>query len=345
MEELLNELRKVDHKVYTDNYLIMGKEYVSLKIEDKSFKIISEMPPSDKYVVTFVDGGQTLIFESSFFCLGYIRTAALTYENNVRKSIDIKNFYILIKEINNKFEIKTFPKTSFENIIFNKKDLSLEKDVSCSKILPIIRRFAELEHASKFNNVLIDGTLEAKYAYELNYIKNLKTAHAISKTCSLLTNNGIGIIDVLRGIDNKSINNDAWYYYPVVLNNNKNHPAEIFFVKLNEKSDYVFRMEFKSVNNHNSETIKDKILDKNLSVQLPFQSEELLSFLKENSKDPIFLGYPYGLIDADNYARVTEQERKILQTRISIMMGKDWKNFSKVLKSMNVHEILDNIKF
>ncbi|MCM8761991.1 MAG: hypothetical protein NC929_01555, partial [Candidatus Omnitrophica bacterium] len=68
MDDLLKELKKIDQKIDTEDYLLMGKEYISLKIKRENFKIIPEI--NDKYVITFIDGVQALIFDSSFFFLG-----------------------------------------------------------------------------------------------------------------------------------------------------------------------------------------------------------------------------------------------------------------------------------
>ena len=213
-----------------------------------------------------------------------------------------------------------FPKNDFNDMNFNSEDEKLVHGgdtASCARMLSVIRRLAELKHATHFDNPILDGTLEARYPYELDFIAELKKVTALAKTCSLTTNTGFGITDYLA-----SLNDGVWYYYPVVKNNNKSHPAEIYFVKLNDKSDYVFRFE----NNGND-------------------AKKVINLLMKNSKDPVFLGYPYGLVDADNTARVSEQEKKMLQTQISVKLGKEWSGFSKMLKSMNAHEILDNIRF
>ena len=58
----------------------------------------------------------------------------------------------------------------------------------------------------------------------------------------------------------------------------------IYVVKLNENSKKCFRVEGQI-------------------------NDEVLSLLVENSKDPTFIGYPYGLIEADKFARVSNEEK------------------------------------
>ncbi len=322
MDDLINELKHLKAGSLGECHALMNKNYSPIVIHKKNFHGIKEI--NSLFDVTFVDGGQAILFESAGFCIGFIRVAAMTYHGNRRISRDIEEFTIVIKEKDGTFITKTFPKNEFEELKFDPEDESVRMGMeraTCSRILPIIRRLAELKFASKYANVLLDGTLEPRYPYESDYIKKLGNASALSKTCSLTTNTGLGVVEYLR-----LLNDGEWYYYPIVKNNNKNHPAEIYFVKFNEKSDYVFRFEHK---NSDSEA----------------SAETVMAFLKKNSSDPVFLGYPYGLMDADNAARVSEQEKKMLQTQISMRLGQEWDQFSKMLKSMNAHEILDNIKF
>ena len=55
------------------------------------------------------------------------------------------------------------------------------------------------------------------------------------------------------------------------------------------------------------------------------------------------MGYPYGLIEADRFARVSNQERDSLKLRLRVMLGKEFKRIEKYINSTNAHEILDNI--
>ncbi len=318
MDNLINELKGLRSDISRESHIIMNKQYSPIIIDKKNFH---EIHSSDKEMeITFIDGGQSILFEGAGFCIGFIRVAGITYKHNKRISRELIEFTALVREKDGRFIINTFPKNEFDGMIFDPEDESIRSGTeraTCSRVIPILRRFAELKHASKFENPVLDGTLEARYPYEVDYIKNLKNPSALAKTCSLTTNAGLGITDYLNSIDSGS-----WYYHPIVKNNNKNHKAEIYFLKLNDRSDYVFRFE------NDGDNVQD-----------------IMSFLKANSTDPVFLGYPYGLIDADHSARVSEQEKMALQTQISVKLGKEWDQFSKMLKSKNAHEILDNIKF
>jgi len=71
---------------------------------------------------------------------------------------------------------------------------------------------------------------------------------------------------------------------------------------------------------------------------------EILWLLKRNSIDPVFLGYPYGLVEADRFARVTNEELDYLKTRFMSKAGKWYKELVPYLNALNSHEILDNIR-
>jgi len=341
MDELVKELRNTMlRKSSGDEYLLMNSKYVPLKIDLKNYhdinvNNISIINPNylDKKVL-FVDGGNTILFESAAFCAGFIRVGGITYCKNVRVKRSSQEFYLLISEIDGKYNVKTYPKTSFDSIIFNPEDESLKngsEKCNLARIVSVVRRFAEIEYAynnsSDVDYVIMDGTLEARYPFEEKYLERSYSKGkvcALSKTCSLTTKNGFSVTKTLLDLSSESQGN-FWYYYPIVTNNNPMHYAELYFIKLHSKTDYVFRFE----------------VQKNFTGEI----SELFPMLLNNSKDPIFLGYPYGLIDVDQYVRVSDDESRLLKIKLSAKLGKDWNELSKHLSSTNAHSILDKIKF
>jgi len=67
---------------------------------------------------------------------------------------------------------------------------------------------------------------------------------------------------------------------------------------------------------------------------------QALGLLEQNSIDPVFLGYPYGLIDADKFARVSTPEAKQLKL---MLMTKGGEKFRLYLASKDAHDILNII--
>jgi len=338
MDGLVDELRNVvSMKDSSDDYLSMNSRYVPSRLEAKNFHDIhniSLVGPSHNRIL-FVDGGNSILFETASLCIGLIRVAGISYFGNVRLKRESFEFYVFVNSVLGKYSVKTYPKTSFDGLIFDPDDESLCTGIercSISKIISVLRRFAEIgfatEHSGDVDYILMDGTLEARYTMEDEYLTRLCStgkACALSKTCSLTTKNGHAITKKLLDLNNEKNYDKNWYYNPIVENNNPMHAAKMYFARLNARSEHVFRFE----------------------IQDGFQGdvEALFSLLSSNSNDPIFLGYPYGLIDVDQYARVSDDESRFLRTKLSAKMGKDWNEFSKSLKSMDAHSILDKIKY
>ena len=335
MDDLVKELKNMVNKDdVRDDYLLMNSKYIPIKIEQKNFHEI--LPDGINKKIFYIDGGSSVLFESAEFCIGIIRVGGIVYSHNKRVKRGSEEFYILVRENDGKYFVKTYPETSFNKLMFDPEDESLRSGLEkcdVTRIVSVIRRFAEIEYASRHDSgsdfILMDGTLEARYPLEDKYLEKLFStgkACALSKTCSLTTKNGFSITRKLLGISQSDIeSNHAWYYNPIVTNNNSKHFAEMYFIKLNAQTRYVFRFE-----------IQKKFVG---------TAQELFSVLSSNSNDPVFLGYPYGLIDVDQYVRISDDESRLMQTRLSTKLGKDWNEFSKYLNSMNAHSVLDKIKF
>ncbi len=72
-----------------------------------------------------------------------------------------------------------------------------------------------------------------------------------------------------------------------------------------------------------------------------FEGKDCTSYLIENSKDALFLGYPYGLILADKLARISNEEKKSLQMKF--LLNNKNKEIMQYLSAQNAHEILDSL--
>ena len=202
-----------------------------------------------------------------------------------------------------------------------------------SSVANAIRRFAELKLAKVISDgkiadvIVLDGNLQSTITNENKYLnelyasceKNNVILSALSKTTSLFTDNGNLLSVVLGSISSLS----SWFYHPIVEISNTNHKAEMFFVKLHDKSKHIFRFEI-------------------FNVQKA-KAEETINALACNCVDPIFIGYPYGLVEADKIARISNQEKESLKTIFLVKLRN--RNIEKYLSSANAHAILDRISF
>ena len=230
------------------------------------------------------------------------------------------------------------------NIIPNKEDLllsSLDETIkhgitraNISNVANVIRRFSEIKTAVNVidnleNNgiIVLDGSLQCTFTNEKKYFEELYkkaeekniTICGLSKTTTLMTDKGNSISNAL----NKYNVDGKWLYHPVAEIKSISHKAEMAFVKLHEKSRHIFRFEIYKEQ-------KEKL-------------HETVSLLAANCKDAVFLGYPYGLIEADKNARIPNQEKDMLLTLFSAKFGKDWEKIKESLSNVDAHDILDKI--
>ncbi len=318
MDEIINKI--LSNITITDKDFILFNEEkkAAVKIQKQNFFDIPDKKLDKK--IAFIDGGNLEILRSPSLSLFFNRIYYTIYQNNKRIKNQLYEFYTLITAVNkenklffkteylftkNKFEIKEYEFDSFDKTL-----TTGSRRVSISLIGNIIRRFSELIVAKEFDSdyVVIDGSLEPKYPYEEELIDLLgKKVCGLSKTTELLTKNGNTVTTHLAKITDKK----TWCHK---INDN------LSFLKLHSKSRYVFKFE----------TFNENI-------------EELLALLKQNSKDPIFLGYPYGLIEADKFARVSNKDKEMLKLQLQFKLKDKFELIEPYIKSLDAHDVLDSI--
>jgi len=336
-----NIIKKLQETINFDDDMLFFSEkgYKAIKILEENFHKL-ETTKSDRKIA-FIDGGNAEILKAPNFSLQFIRVYAALFSHNRKIYSKKHEFYALITAENSKdilYKTKLFPSSLLneQNLIFHSYDKTLVSGInraSLSKIADVIRRFAELQLAvnmldemHKDDIVILDGDLQAKYTKENEYLEKLYTKAekknititALSKTSQLLTQNGNSLSVVLL----KKAPFDEWYYYPIAEITSKAHQAEMYFLKLHKNSRYIFKFEIYNKQNHDP---------------------KIFGLLKEQAKDPIFLGYPYGLIDADRYARVSNSELDYIKTKFLTKLGNEFKDIQSSLNAVNAHDILDSI--
>lgn len=342
-KELINKLVKAinSNTNKRGSYAILGdKTHKPIKIDKNNFKVIDDLKTDNKIV--FIDGGNSEILGAANLSLQLIRVYYTIYKLNKRIESKKKEFYLIVTADGNgekiEYKIQTFGDTNIKDLKFNSEDQTLKQGINranISRIGDVIRRFAELRTAYELVNSLenngimvIDGDLKASFTNEVDYLnklyekakeKNIIVA-AIAKTSRIFTDTGDPLITTLEEIAPKN----PWYYYPIAEINDNKHKADIFIIKLHGKSNYIFKLE----------------IYKNSQYDI----SKILSLLKANSNDPVFLGYPYGLIEADRFARVSNEEKDYLRTMLMSKIGKDWSKIKKYINTLNAHDILDNIR-
>ncbi|MFC1705185.1 DNA double-strand break repair nuclease NurA, partial [Nanoarchaeota archaeon] len=288
----LNDDSSSDSEVYP---YFPDSSYKPIKVSNEGFHSISG---SCKGKVCFIDGGNCELLKSANSSLQLIRVYYTIYSENKRIKSKKYEFFALVSAERKEGQV-VYNARFFDDVLsigsmnIDPFDEKLRTGVHQAKVTSVgnvIRRFSELKAASLAVDelsdgdvVVVDGSLQASFSGEKELLDGLYSkasaknvvVSGLSKTTSLLATNGVSFVNVLSKIAPAG----SWYYYPVASINNPEHRAEIYFTRLHEKSKYVFRFEV-----HKGDI------------------SNVLPMLISNSKDPVFLGYPYGLIEADRFA-------------------------------------------
>lgn len=312
LAEISHHIRKHISSFATEDKIIFNSSLISCNPAN----FTSLASASISKTIAFIDGGQAEIISAGNFCLSFIRVGAVLFQADQKVGYEKKEFYLFTKarytEKELLYESILFPVGS--GVQIDVKDLAISSTDSSIRIgierAPITavttmaRRFAELQLAASVqaDDVLLDGTLEPTLKNEEKYLSLLSSSvSALAKTCSLFTTSGNNPMVLL----NKMGGQGCWTYHM------KN---KTYFVKLHEKAKHVFRFE---------------------------GNPEILPHLMNNSRDALFLGYPYGLILADQLARVSNEEKNSL--RMNFLLRKENKDIMEYLNATNAHEILDRM--
>ncbi len=332
-DELLRKIQPTPESCIGDSLNFNEKGYTAFPIASQNFREFSSIDSISK--IAFVDGGSAEIIALPNKLLSIIRVYYSIYQNKKKISSRKTQFYALIT-----LDSGTIRTDLLQNEVLDEKDFVFSAQDprikgELSKVVDLIRRNAELKYAfdacEKLDGadiVILDGTLQSFFLVEqknLEELYNFAAAKgvfvtALSKTTSLTTKKGLPLTPNLLRIAPEGL----WYYYPIAKIENENHLAELFFAKLHPKSEYVFRIE--------------------IYKGTPFAIEMILGALASNSKDPTFIGYPFGLIEADQFARVSDSEREILKMQHLVKLGKSANEIILDRHAIDAHDVLDNRK-
>jgi hypothetical protein len=361
IRKLVNKLDGNIKEQDVGNPFFSDPAYKTFLLSKENFKPIR--PVENKRRFMFVDGGNLEILGAPNFSIQFNRVYFNIFEaqhrvlwNSIPSRIEFlsathSRFYK--GEIF--YDTSIFPLEDEHKVLLPKEaDLSFNsfdrtvtigtQRADIERVASIARKFAEWKYAfhvvqkeMKEDNVLVmDGTLQTGFTNELKYASKVYSAAkskgvivtGLSKTSHLFTTTGLSLLGAVNKLaDDCRIPFDSWYI-PVAEVATTDHNAVIFVVKLHRMSKHVFRFE----------VLRDQF--KQLGQD---GMNEILGQLAKNSQDVSFPGYPYGLIDADRFARVSNDEvesyQAILLSEIS-KMG-NWPKFLRHISATDAHNILN----
>jgi hypothetical protein len=360
--ELIGLASKADEK--EDSVFFSDRRYTSVPIDKSRFSppdvILGSSPK-----IAFCDGGSCEIFSSPSVSLQLIRGYFSVFHGNKKISFGLKSFYLLVSAGESaegalRYSCRFFSKDGLElsnseicalfgisdensgaffsetgGFSFDPLDKSITSGIERAKpsrVADIIRRYFELSIAvfslskiGKDDFIVLDGTLQCAFPGESYFLDALyemagkKGVYvcALAKTSSLITKRGKSLVPLLVEMSPIS----EWCYYPLVKIENPLHKAEMYVLKLNSGSNYAFRFEVCS-------SIKSDV-------------PRIINALQSNSRDYSFPGYPYGLIDADKFAQVTNEEKSSLRAMLFSESGRSSLRLLGLEASLDAHGILN----
>ena len=279
--------------------------------------------------ITFIDGGQAELACAPTFLLQFVRVAVLPYEHG-KRDIQRHEYYTLttLHERDGKmvYETQTFPEMIvLPDIAQDDPSLSVGGHaVTIQQVGSVVRKLLELDILERAlqpalagDIIIRDGDLLAHATCENAYWQRIyeHTSRGVfiaglSKTTNAFTTSGSAATQALTLAGPR----EPWYYP-----HHTRGLVDVGFVRLHPRSEHVFRLD----------TLRG--------------ATTIASLLATHASDPIFLGYPYGLIQADTFARVSNKEREYLTITFMHAAQDTYPALLTHMRSLDAHSILDSI--
>ncbi|MBI2546726.1 hypothetical protein HYV81_06120 [Candidatus Woesearchaeota archaeon] len=312
-------------------------EYKAAAFDERHFRNIED---ADPVKIAFVDGSNLEIVRSAHFSLQFVRLFYTLYDGKKRVAAEKAEFYAMIRAVNRDeriyFEVEVISNDAWLDEL-NMKIYSFDASMrqgyhraDVSSVVHVVRRLGELliaeracQRLGKGGILVLDGDLEANYPREEEFLDRLY-AYAkdvviagVSKTSTLLSSSGNSFTALL----NRRIG--KWYYYPVADIEKQSHKAALLFARLHEKSSYVFKVE--------------------VYKEQAAEIGHVVSALASHANDAVFIGYPYGLIEAHQFAKIPATEKDFHRIQLMAKLGREWQDIERAVKSTDAHEVLDRV--
>ncbi len=335
--------------------------YQIFQITKNDFKSINEVDSKRK--IAFIDGGNREIIGSPDFSIQINRIYFNAFQNN-EKMIDIsfpskiEFFSVTYAQTQNEdifYHTRLYPLTQNleielpdeNDLNFNSADRTMSfggQIADISRVAIMSRVFTEWNCAKFITEkilelddiIVMDGNLRTWYTNENKYANNLfeiakekgVLITGLSKTSRLMTTNSQSLLGNLERYSRSNLSDKEWYI-PIAQISRDDHNAIIFIMKLNRNSNHVFRFEI--------------MHDQYMKLR-ENEINEIFSQISKNSRDLTFPGYPYGLIDADHYARISEEEAKGYKVMFLSQIAKNNKEDSYAsIHAVDAHDILNEL--
>ena len=337
--------------------------YTAVPFDTANFRDLE--PQETGAAMGFVDGGNLEVLHAPDFSVQLVRVCSVLFRNGERattRAIPSKIEFLSVArafprdgEIFYSSELipATGPSAAFMpeagGLVISSRDDQLSSGrfrVDISVVGAAARRFAEWlvlaglveRELGKGDIAVRDGTLQTAVRNESGPASKAFSAalekgvvlSALAKTSTLFTSSGISLLAAVEKLSRDGGRKGCWYYHPLVRNEHPEHRAEIFACRLHPSSKHVFRFE---------------VLREQARRMGTAELGRVFSELAANSRDLSFPGYPYGLVDADELARVRRNEKEALKALFASALAEkgSWERVRSHLSAVDAHDILDQI--
>jgi len=296
-------------------------------INRSRFREINRAAASGK--ISFIDGGNAPIFTTPSQACHLSRTCALTFSGDKRIATDRRTSIVMATSDGENIILKSFGEPAEPlSISLDDKDLKTgPHPVTLESAIGLARHLSEIQAAAKSATsagggiVVVDGDLNAAHPSSMKARASLKesceqagaTLVGCAKTNTACTETGYSAVEAIIGISPQGM----WAYD--LDSKDGVHRA---FAKLHPSARHCFMIE-----------------------SLDEISGETLVRLAAISNDLAFPGYPYGLIVADQLARVSNHERDAAAIELIAKAAKANKMVLCAISGSDAHGILDRMQF
>ena len=357
LDLLMDDLgANLDRIQYVDT-VVTGDGRPGLELKPEAFRPIYGTDAPAR--IAFVDGGNGTIAESPKFAISLNRLYCGMFRGadrvNAPPNPRIEFFSLVARRVapvedryKTRYAVSLFPHdTSHHRYLPSASDVADSiRDTPTGadpRIHSLSRSLGEWRMARDAVRMLEDGDIlvmdgslttldriESKYAQDLYRAARERgvVVCALAKTSRLLTRNGEPLLDRVNQISS-STGHGIWCI-DVAEQISSHDQGYVMAVKLHPNASFPFRFE---------------ILREQYREMTDAQRDRVLSSLAANSCDISFLGYPYGLVDADRYAQVRKGDvsmyRALLESRLRL--GGDMNGILQSLRAYGAHERLNGV--
>lgn len=350
-DRIIKALESATKKSYT-NDLSVDNNSQNISNQTSVFRDFKIVKPHGK--VVFIDGGSSPILTNSEFLAGFIRLASCEFIMDKCSNRHIVESYIILTKSEKKrncYICEMLQENSKNAIVIPTLEIvgdslgnSSNDEASNLKQSLILsaantaRRIAELNFAIKKSSelvegdmIVIDGSLDYISLEEKPFLDKLINNSLNKKIllCGLSKSSTRFIVagkKMIQGVSSMSIEHLGIGFYETAKISPINPDLNTVLARLHPTAKQEFRID-------------------SLKAQTEGSNNQLYSILAYFSNDALFPGYPYGLIAADKFARVSNQESEYLRIKLTSRLESEKPELLSGFTAKTAHQILDKASF